>query len=405
MNKKNISNKSCKELINGKYLAKVPKNKITSIVRSLNGDKICTALVSLISPLGIVLNTNLPKGKYEVTLANDIKVIVELVVGYCDDGNQVFDIISVFRDGNKRKKLNKEDFEILDKSILDIVDDLVEGLSKERKNIICEKLKKAVEKSQLLDAFKVGSTFKYESGRLKKITGDEDFSLTEDYLKGFIADSLANNQYKRDSVVDGGGERIYDLHALPLSYNSGGLLAIDITNLIKVERKNKEKEFEIYQDVISVVTKNKLNLINEDDLKGKIGEGDEIYRKDLIGPQDLNEVRNQVREFLLNYKFNSKEIVYVILATSEALTNALKHAGGGIVVVKILDGVLRIIVEDKGEGISLDSLSKATLMEGYTESKEFSLGKGFSIIIRFFNRLYLKTDSNGTVLLLDKKIG
>lgn len=302
-------------------------------------------------------------------------------------------------------RLSNEEFNILCKSAEEVIEDITETLPETTKNLVREKLKQDVEKSRILDLFKVGTVLKYQGGRLKTLSADDGkISLSEGYMKNFVEKALKESRYLRDKVVDSEGKKVYDLHALPMTYNSGGLISIDVTDIILAERKNKERELEIYRDVIAAVTGGKLILLNEEEMKELTGEGETVVEQEIAEAADLQKLRDELRGFLEQYNLSSRDVLHLLLSVNEAATNALKHAGGGKVTVEAAGNILKLIVEDQGKGIDFKKLPKAALTKSYSDSTIFSLGNGFTIMFRYTDRVYLKTNAAGTTLVLVKKI-
>lgn len=257
----------CKNLISGSFLARKPAREFNVELRSVEKQGIKhKGIVKLLSPIGIALESNVPPGVYLIKLQENLEIKVSLIKSKGKSPYQGFDIISVIRDGMEFTRLSNEEFNILCKSAEEVIEDITETLPETTKNLVREKLKQDVEKSRILDLFKVGTVLKYQGGRLKTLSADDGkISLSEGYMKNFVEKALKESRYLRDKVVDSEGKKVYDLHALPMTYNSGGLISIDVTDIILAERKNKERELEIYRDVIAAVTGGKLILLNEED--------------------------------------------------------------------------------------------------------------------------------------------
>lgn len=65
--------------------------------------------------------------------------------------------------------------------------------------------------------------------------------------------------------------------------------------------------------------------------------------------------------------------------------------------------VLKVYVRDTGDGIKLEDLPRSTLLAGYSSRK--SLGQGLNILLKFMDRVFLSTNSQGTTLVLEKDVG
>ncbi len=91
----------------------------------------------------------------------------------------------------------------------------------------------------------------------------------------------------------------------------------------------------------------------------------------------------------------------LILAAGEAAMNAVVHAGGGDGRVCIGDkGTLQVWVEDRGKGIAVHALHRATLERGYTTAG--SLGHGFWLMLKTADRIWLLTGSAGTTVAIEQ---
>ena len=91
----------------------------------------------------------------------------------------------------------------------------------------------------------------------------------------------------------------------------------------------------------------------------------------------------------------------MITAVGEAGMNAVVHAGGGVAWVSGGEnGTVQIWIEDRGKGIDMQRLPKATLERGYTTAG--SLGHGFWLMLKTVDRLWLLTGPNGTTVVLEQ---
>ncbi len=91
----------------------------------------------------------------------------------------------------------------------------------------------------------------------------------------------------------------------------------------------------------------------------------------------------------------------LITAVGEAAMNAVVHGGGGEARVCVGPGkTVQVWVEDKGAGITLENLPRATLERGH--STVGSLGHGFWLMLKTADRLWLLTGKTGTTLVLEQ---
>ena len=84
---------------------------------------------------------------------------------------------------------------------------------------------------------------------------------------------------------------------------------------------------------------------------------------------------------------------------SEALDNALKHAGSGTYQVFAKNGLLQVAISDDGPGIDFRTLPKATLVRGFSTAA--SLGMGFTIMLQLSERVLLATRPGHTQVVLE----
>ncbi|WP_018248902.1 ATP-binding protein [Orenia marismortui] len=396
---------NCKDIISGKFLAKRPQQRFKVQLEHLDNGELFSGVLELLSPIGIVLKSDVPRGKYKIKLINDLEVIVKTVNLEGIAPYQSFDITKVIREEEERGRLSKEDFELLTYSSKEIINKLTESLPQDSQELIREQLKAEIEKSELLDELEIADVFKYDRGKIKNLTGYGSITLGESYLSNFIKKSLKDGHYSREMTVDETGERIYDLHAVPMDYKSAGMIAIDVTDIINTERRNKARELEIYRDVIEAATNGKFKLIfKEDELSKLLEKGSRLFSADIKKAEDIKIIRDIFKAEIEEFNFGNKEELHLTLALSEAMTNGLKHGGAAKLLVNQYQNKLRIIVSDQGTGIDFKELPKATLMKNYSGSENFSLGQGFSVMFMASDCLFLKTDKRGTIVILEKGV-
>jgi anti-sigma regulatory factor (Ser/Thr protein kinase) len=152
-----------------------------------------------------------------------------------------------------------------------------------------------------------------------------------------------------------------------------------------------------YTDVIEAVTGGRLVLLGEDEL-------DRVVPTRTVGEQlvDTEEELVEARHDVRGYLEGMPEADDLVVAFCEALTNAIKHAGGGRYGCHHTASRLQLVVSDEGPGIDFKSLPKATLLSGYSTKQ--SLGMGFTLMMEFSDRVLLCTDEGGTTVVLEKDL-
>ena len=93
----------------------------------------------------------------------------------------------------------------------------------------------------------------------------------------------------------------------------------------------------------------------------------------------------------------------IVTAASEAAMNAVVHGVGGHSTITYDEeiGVVQIRITDRGTGIRMEDLPRATLERGYTTAG--TLGHGFWIILETADRIFLTTDPTGTTIVLEQE--
>jgi anti-sigma regulatory factor (Ser/Thr protein kinase) len=161
----------------------------------------------------------------------------------------------------------------------------------------------------------------------------------------------------------------------------------------------QKREWEIYRDVIYAASKKKVKLILPNEV--------EQYKKNSILLEynieeraHIPQCRNKVKSILESMNFPAPTITSWLLAISEAITNSIKHAERGKLILLYDNENEEVIavVEDKGPGINLKDLPNAVFVEGYSTKK--SLGQGFTIMLKIASKIILSTSNFGTTLML-----
>lgn len=126
----------------------------------------------------------------------------------------------------------------------------------------------------------------------------------------------------------------------------------------------------------------------------------------LAGPMPLTNdtgsaFRDAVRKAADTCGLPPARIFDLVVGTGEATTNAVRHAGGGTgrVCGDPKTGLVQVWVEDRGHGIDLGILPRATLERGFSEDGGF--GYGFWMMFHAVDRTYLLTGRRGTTVVLE----
>jgi len=184
-----------------------------------------------------------------------------------------------------------------------------------------------------------------------------------------------------------------------------------VRNLIRVKtlmqdkienerRLEMEKERRgIMRDVIFAVSGGKLVLAEEVELEHMRGGGKLVRHMRIEDSADVGLARAMTEEALLQMKMDRDRIFDMVLCVSEATTNALKHAHGGLLEVYEFEGRAQVWVSDQGGGIDFSLLPRSTLMKGW--SSKTSLGYGYTILLELLDRVLLCTSRYGTTVVME----
>ncbi len=170
--------------------------------------------------------------------------------------------------------------------------------------------------------------------------------------------------------------------------------------------EEKENIFGIYKEIIEVATRSKILLLSRGAFIKKMSEDFPIYSTKLTEIWDITRCRKEIDNILAEKNpswWNGKNRADVLLCLSEAITNAIKHAGTGEVLLSIKNRRLTVYILDNGKGINLKELPDTLLTEGFS-TKQASLGIGFSLMGKYMDKIILSTSRKGTFLALQKQI-
>lgn len=191
--------------------------------------------------------------------------------------------------------------------------------------------------------------------------------------------------------------------------NSPGILAIcrDVTaekqaeeSKRRMEEYFKEQQRQFYKQTIMAATGGKLMILEPEEIStipGTLLETLEIKK-----PVDIGIVRRSVDEYAREFNMSETRIENLALCVGEAATNALKHAGGGVVDLLRDDNRLLIRISDHGPGMDALILPRATLELGY--STGHSLGMGYAVILSLSDQVSLCTGPGGTSVVIEMDI-
>ena len=173
-----------------------------------------------------------------------------------------------------------------------------------------------------------------------------------------------------------------------------------VTDITELKRAEEQKRF-FYRETIFSVTEGKLDICEQADVAPYLASSEIALEIDTL--ERLSHVRHEVEEFCRAHGLSGDALGLFVIAVGEAMTNAVKHATQARVYSGHRDGSVWVGVKDSGPGIESLIIPRAVLLRGF--STKPSLGLGYSLMLGVADRIHLKTDAAGTVVILEKRLG
>lgn len=160
------------------------------------------------------------------------------------------------------------------------------------------------------------------------------------------------------------------------------------------------------RDVLASVTEGKLRLCDmPTDLPVRLPALAEPFT---LTRESLCRFRREALRQAKNGGLDSERADDLVISANESAMNAVVHGGGG---VAILGGIasddqagtlktLQVWIEDRGAGIEMKNLPRATLERGYSSAGTF--GHGFWLVLKSTDRTYLLTSPEGTTVVIEQ---
>jgi CheY-like chemotaxis protein len=161
-----------------------------------------------------------------------------------------------------------------------------------------------------------------------------------------------------------------------------------------LDAEAEKKRF--YREVIRAVTRDKLQLVDTDEVPTV---GSPTFEVSLEDAAAYALLRNRIQEIAEGAGMNTEHASDLVLATGEAVTNAIKHGVEGRCAVYAVTDHVTVRVSDRGPGIRAESLPASVLIPGY--STAVSLGMGHTLMLQLVDRVWLATGPDGTVVQLE----
>ena len=155
------------------------------------------------------------------------------------------------------------------------------------------------------------------------------------------------------------------------------------------------------RDVLASVTEGRLHLCDAPaDLPSALPVI--IDQVPLIEKGSLHEVRQKAQETAIRCGFSDERWQDLVTAVGEACMNAVMHGRHGTASI-CADGSekVQVWIEDRGSGIDIERLPRATMERGYTTAGSF--GHGFWLMLKTVDLIWLLTGTTGTTLVIEQR--
>lgn len=222
-----------------------------------------------------------------------------------------------------------------------------------------------------------------------------------------LADLRAALSGEKSETVAEFSERIFEIKTNLLSASDGLIgVAYDITDRVKAEQALVESQTRtraFLSDVLMSVTEGRLRLCDSPaDLPEPCAAEEATVPLSADGG-GLRALRRQAMNAATALHFPPDRRQDLLTAVSEAAMNAIVHAGGGMAFVNVEPerGIVQVRIEDRGKGIAVDTLPRATLERGYSSAG--TLGHGFWLMLKTCDRIHLLTGPEGTTVVLEQE--
>lgn len=226
--------------------------------------------------------------------------------------------------------------------------------------------------------------------------GQVDSSTTFDYLvdtSGAVVFAIFVT-YVMSDIYSRALDRVRRLLDRQKSQNA------DLVHMARIIKQSEAQTRQFYRDTIYSITDGKLSICDAREIKPILASAE--IQIEVPDAAAVSSARNQVKACFEDRGLTGERLEDFITAAGEAITNAVKHGGGGCVRAGACDNQVWLAVSDRGPGIESLTLPKAVLLRGF--STKPSLGLGYSVILNISDSVLLKTDETGTTVVLYKSI-
>jgi PAS domain S-box-containing protein len=169
---------------------------------------------------------------------------------------------------------------------------------------------------------------------------------------------------------------------------------------ITEHKQYEERQRDFYRRTILAATDGKLQLTEREEIEKIAGQPLAVFKVE--NAEDFHNVRVAVMEIALSLGMDEVRAGDYVVAVGEAVTNSVKHASSGTVLIHSLPGTILTVVSDNGPGIEAMSIPEVALKKGYTTAG--TLGMGYKVMLSIADKVYLATGSWGTTVGIEMNI-
>lgn len=159
----------------------------------------------------------------------------------------------------------------------------------------------------------------------------------------------------------------------------------------------EEQKRAFFKGTIAAITEGKLHILDPGEIERLLPPASREIR--FVDASQISAIRQETSEAAARLGVSEERVSDFVVAVGEALTNAVKHASGGVVSLHPNAEHLWVRVADCGTGIADLMLPRVVLERGY--STKPSLGMGYTLMLALANRVYLSTGPTGTTVVLE----
>jgi PAS domain S-box-containing protein len=169
---------------------------------------------------------------------------------------------------------------------------------------------------------------------------------------------------------------------------------------ITEHKQYEDRQREFYRRTILAATDGKLQLTEKKEIEKIAGSPAVVFRVE--DAEDFRHIRTEVTDIARSLGMDETRVGDYVVSVGEAVTNAIKHAGGAEVSIHTEREAILSVISDNGPGIEAMSIPEVALKKGYTTTG--TLGMGYKVMTSISDKVYLATGSWGTTVGIEMSI-